>query len=146
MIRLLFSILGFSYIICPYDLIPDFFVGLGWLDDIAVLFLLFYYLKRFRKGNVRDKSPINDGSGDNFEDYASGKWHNSVKEDSSQDFYEILGLKKNASQTEIKRAYKQLVNKYHPDKVAYLGDEFQALAEKRFKEIQLAYQELKAGK
>ncbi len=142
MIRLLFSILGFSYIICPYDLIPDFLVGLGWLDDIAVALFLIYYLKRFKKGKFPGKSPTNDGSEDNFEDYASS----SVKEDSTQYFYEILGLKKDASQTEIKRAYKQLANKYHPDKVAHLGDEFQALAEKRFKEIQLAYQELKDGK
>ena len=42
----------------------------------------------------------------------------------------------------LKHAYRLLAGKYHPDKVAHLGDEFKALAEKRFKEIQKAYQEL----
>ena len=33
--------------------------------------------------------------------------------------------------------------KYHPDRVMHLGEEFRALADKRFKEIQQAYMELK---
>ena len=37
----------------------------------------------------------------------------------------------------------KIVSKYHPDKVEHLGDEFKVIAEKRFKEIQQAYQELK---
>ena len=43
---------------------------------------------------------------------------------------------------EIKNAYKQLANKYHPDKVLHLGEEFKKMAEERFKEIQEAYREL----
>jgi DnaJ-class molecular chaperone len=35
-----------------------------------------------------------------------------------------------------------LAGQYHPDKVSHLGEEFRQLAEKRFKEIQVAYQEL----
>ncbi|HUT69368.1 MAG TPA: DnaJ domain-containing protein [Desulfatiglandales bacterium] len=42
----------------------------------------------------------------------------------------------------MKNAYRKLANKYHPDKVDHLGDEFRVLAEQRFKEIQEAYQEL----
>src|SRR5919206_5033361 len=48
--------------------------------------------------------------------------------------YESLGLSKNASQDELKKAYRKLVRRYHPDKNP--GD---AEAEKRFKEIQHAY-------
>jgi molecular chaperone DnaJ len=48
--------------------------------------------------------------------------------------YESLGVPKNASQDEIKKAYRKLVRQYHPDKNP--GD---AAAEARFKELQAAY-------
>jgi len=49
-----------------------------------------------------------------------------------KDYYEILGVGKNASQDEIKRAYRKLAHEHHPDKKG--GDE------KKFKEINEAYQ------
>ena len=58
--------------------------------------------------------------------------------------YKVLELHESATQADIKRAYRRLAAQYHPDKVEHLGDEFKALAEKRFKEIQQAYQELRA--
>ncbi len=51
-----------------------------------------------------------------------------------RDYYEILGLKKGASPDEIKKAFRKLAVKYHPDKNA--GDK---KAEDRFKEINEAY-------
>jgi len=51
-----------------------------------------------------------------------------------QDYYEILGLKKGATPEEIKKAYRKLAVKYHPDKNP--GDK---KAEDRFKEINEAY-------
>lgn len=53
---------------------------------------------------------------------------------SKRDFYEVLGIKKGASQSEIKKAYRKMAKKYHPDTNA--GDE--AVAEK-FKEVSEAY-------
>ena len=54
-----------------------------------------------------------------------------------RDYYEILGLQKNASDDEIKKAYRKLAMKYHPDRNP--GDEE---TEMRFKEVKHAYEVL----
>jgi len=54
-----------------------------------------------------------------------------------RDYYEILGLKKNATPEEIKKIYRKLALKYHPDRNSSDGD-----AGKKFKEINEAYQVL----
>lgn len=53
-----------------------------------------------------------------------------------RDYYEILGINKNASADEIKRVYRQLALKHHPDRVA---ESEKKRAEERFKEISEAY-------
>src|SRR5438034_7937320 len=50
------------------------------------------------------------------------------------DYYKALGVSKNATPDEIKKAYRKLARQYHPDRNA--GDE---AAEERFKEVQHAY-------
>jgi len=56
-----------------------------------------------------------------------------------KDYYAVLGVKRNASQEEIKNAYKELVKKYHPDKFVGPAKE---LAEEKLKEINQAYEVL----
>lgn len=53
--------------------------------------------------------------------------------------YAILGLAPGADKAAIKKAYRKLSMKYHPDKVSHLGAEFRAVAEEKMKEINAAY-------
>ncbi len=55
-----------------------------------------------------------------------------------KDFYDILGVKKNASNDEIKKSYRKLAMKYHPDR-----NQGNQEAEKKFKEASAAYEILK---
>ena len=57
----------------------------------------------------------------------------------SADPWQVLQVSPGASQEEIHAAYKQLLFKYHPDRVAHLGDEFQRLAHHKTLAIQQAY-------
>jgi DnaJ like chaperone protein len=139
-------ILALLYALFPYDLLPDVLVGWGWLDDAVVLGLLLRYLYVHRKraqqaGRFGETFRSASSSGGQ----STGDRNQQTGSDSEKprDPYEVLGVRPGASQEELKNAYRELVNKYHPDKVLHLGDEFQKLAEMRFKEIQQAYQELK---
>ena len=57
---------------------------------------------------------------------------------SNKDYYEILGVDRNASEQDIKKAYRRLARKYHPD----LNKDDPKTAEEKFKEVNEAYQTL----
>lgn len=57
-----------------------------------------------------------------------------------RDPYEVLGVPSNASDDEVKRAYRELSRKYHPD--SYVDNPLAGLAEEKFKEVQEAYQQI----
>ena len=54
--------------------------------------------------------------------------------------YKILEISPDATNEEVKKAYRKLAIKYHPDKVATLGEDVQKAAEEKFKAISLAYE------
>ncbi|MFV0522284.1 MAG: TerB family tellurite resistance protein [Mangrovibacterium sp.] len=57
--------------------------------------------------------------------------------------YSILGITPDATDDEIKKAYRKMAVKYHPDKVSYLGEDFQAEAKEKFQKVNEAYEEIK---
>lgn len=54
---------------------------------------------------------------------------------SVEDAYKVLGVTKDASDDEVRRAYKRLALQYHPDRVEKLGDDVKAAATKKFQKL-----------
>lgn len=59
------------------------------------------------------------------------------------DAYKVLELSPDATNEEIKKAYRRLAMEHHPDRVSYLGEEIQKKAQEKFKKIQEAYELIK---
>ncbi|MBN1926225.1 MAG: TerB family tellurite resistance protein [Prolixibacteraceae bacterium] len=57
--------------------------------------------------------------------------------------YKILEIDPSVSDDEVKRAYREMAKKYHPDKVSYLGDDFQKAAKEKFQKVNEAYEDIK---
>lgn len=146
MIKILLIVLVVLYVLSPIDLLPDLIPISGWLDDAFLLGLLLYYLKRgtfpaffsWLNRFVADSGKKQDRSSRQTFNFNTD--HRATETD--KDPYEILGVAPGAGQEEIKAAYRRAVQAYHPDKVSHLGREFQELAEKKFLEIQNAFEVL----
>ena len=142
-------ILVLIYIISPIDGIPDVIPFLGWLDDTFLLGLFVYYLRYGRLPGFMswvNRLLFKRGGGGQPRDAGTFRQEENrgghVKDEdtvSTRDPYEILGVKPGALPKEIHAAYREAVQKYHPDKVSHLGKELQDLANKKFVEIQEAY-------
>ena len=57
--------------------------------------------------------------------------------------YKVLGVEPDASDEEVKKAYRKMAIKFHPDKVSQMGEEYQKGAKEKFQKIQEAYEEIK---
>jgi len=57
--------------------------------------------------------------------------------------YKILEIDPGATDDEIKKAFRKMAMKYHPDKVSHLGEEFKKVAEEKFKKVNEAYERIK---
>ncbi len=57
--------------------------------------------------------------------------------------YKILEIEPSASDDEVKKAYRRMAMKYHPDKVSHLGDDFKKTAADKFKKVNDAYYKIK---
>ena len=57
--------------------------------------------------------------------------------------YKILEIEKTSSIEDIKKAYRRMAMKYHPDKVSHLGEEYRKTADEKFKKVNEAYEKIK---
>ena len=60
--------------------------------------------------------------------------------------YHVLGIEPSASEEEIKKAYRQMAIRYHPDKVIHMGEEYQKGAKEKFQKVQEAYENIKRSR
>ncbi len=150
-LKIVLIIFGFLYLISPVDIIPDLLLPfIGWIDDGVVIGTIYYLIRygRLPFFLFKKKGPFKQSYNQKTANFASDKKHQQTngpgnqKDTSSKIFqtpYEILGINPNASKKEIQAAYKDAIKKYHPDKLSHLGEEFSILANKKFIEIQNAY-------
>ncbi|MGE5353438.1 MAG: J domain-containing protein [Acidobacteriota bacterium] len=103
--------------------------------------------KHSRNDKKKEKSDKHEKTTSNKESYSSGEkkeeyqfsFSDSTDEEKTRYFGAILGLRGKVTKSEIRKRYIDEMAKYHPDKVASLGDELIELAEKKTKEINAAY-------
>ena len=112
------------YLRSPIDVIPDRIGPSGLLDDLAVLLTFMWFVYR-QLGPARP--PAAAHTPENWNPYA------------------VLGVAHDASPEQITHAYREQMKRYHPDRVASLGEELQQLAHRKAIEIQRAYSELGRG-
>ncbi len=134
------------YFLMPFDILPDHFFGPGWMDDLVLLGLVYYFfLRQGASGGSKPGSQRPEGqrgpSGAGTKEGAEASRHRS-SEKRPKNPYEILGVEPGADPETIKKAYHRMAAKYHPDKVSHLGEEFQQLAKEKFQDIQWAYEVL----
>jgi DnaJ like chaperone protein len=57
--------------------------------------------------------------------------------------YDVLEITSGASDDEVKKAYREMAKKHHPDKVSHLGDDVRKAATEKFQKVSAAYEEIK---
>lgn len=138
------------YLILPYDLVPDFFGLPGRLDDLVMMiWLAWLYQTRGAEWLGGGASKPRTGSqgeaseGDrSSRSRADGGGARANSGKPLADPHAVLGIGAGASAEEIRKAYRERMKEYHPDKVAHLGKELQDLALEKSQQIQRAYQQL----
>jgi DnaJ-domain-containing protein 1 len=121
---LLLGLLLALYLRSPIDLVPDRLGGIGLLDDLLLLVAAAWWAARrlSRRGaRPAPEPPAGDGP-----------W----------DPYAVLGVARSASPAEVTQAYREQLKRYHPDRVADLGEDLQRLAHEKTLALQRAYAEI----
>lgn len=67
-------------------------------------------------------------------------------QDTDESAYKVLEVDKDASDDEVKKAYRKMAMKYHPDKVSHLGEDVQKAAKEKFQALQKAYDQIKKNR
>ena len=108
-------------------------------QDFLFLHNSFTYSYSYRQSYTGQQQGYSGYQGGYSNSYSSGR--QSLEKD-----YAVLGVQSSDSDDTIKKAYRRLAIDNHPDKVAHLGETARKEAEKRFAEINEAYQRIKAAR
>ena len=65
---------------------------------------------------------------------------------SSEQHYTILGITKDATDTQVKKAYRKMAVKYHPDKLQGVSEDIKKLAEEKFMKVKESYEQIMKGR
>ncbi|MCQ2189224.1 MAG: TerB family tellurite resistance protein [Paludibacteraceae bacterium] len=100
------------------------------------------FLKKLKEGYYDNDNNYKEYQNDNQNESDNAETNYETR-DYIQDAYDILGMTKDASDEEVKKAYRALAVKYHPDNAASLGDEAIRQATETMKQINIAWEVVK---
>lgn len=121
----------------------------------VIAFGFFRFITKRKRANTesrkhrKDESQSETHKGDNQQDEQYQRWRKEDNRSSRQTwdsqseeqrYDRVLGLKGKVAASDVKKAYRDLLAKYHPDKVHHLGDEFKHIADQKTREIIAAYE------
>jgi len=110
------------------------------LQLIHILYNISAADSRFDLAEVQVIKSVSDMLGISATDYDSIRNMFIPATDSA---YRILEAERSATDEEMKKAYRKMALKYHPDKVSHLGEEFRRTAEEKFKAVNEAWEKIK---
>jgi len=104
---------------------------------VIVLFMVGYWLVSaiWSRWSPRESGP-NENGAHAYNDAGSG----SPASGADAAWHEVLGVAPDASESEIRASYRDLIDRYHPDKVERMGPEIQELTRRMAQKINLAYE------
>ena len=114
---------------------------------VAGYWLVSFLYSKFQMPRFRDEDKSSDGQKENYRQEEQRRQENSAymdKQDKLAYYSELFNLNGDTSAENIKCNYRELLRKYHPDKVSHLGHEFQVIAEQKTRELNEGYEYLKA--
>ena len=122
----------------------------GWcgVDNVTYEALKMMYIG-FSYGGTYGGSGSSYGggySGGGYYDQSGGSSYTPRSGPSLDDCYKILGVSPDATDEEVKKAYRIAAMKHHPDKVSHLGEDVRKKAEETFAKVNEAYDKIKAAR
>lgn len=137
------------YVRSPIDLMPDGAGLIGVIDDLLVALGAMWWLRNRTTpprprttARQRARGPGARGSGGPGAGDAHAPGAGAAADETPWDPFAVLGVRPGATRDEIRDAYRTQMKLYHPDRVADLGPELQAVAHRKSLDIQRAYAEL----
>ena len=123
----------------------------GWcgVDNVTYEALKMMYIGFSYNGTYNGSGSSGYGggySGGGYYDPSGGSSYTPRSGPSLDDCYKILGVSPNATDEEVKKAYRIAAMKHHPDKVSHLGEDVRKKAEETFAKVNEAYDKIKAAR